>query len=138
MLCHRAQQADGSIYIDAVVLEWDLARLANSLERGEVDDIVNIRMFIEDLVQPRLVRDITAVEYGSLAADELDAVQALFGGIVQVVDDDDLVVSLEKGKSGERADVADASTAQLVVAVRSSAGSGGSSAAARQWASQAT
>jgi len=55
----------------------------------------------EDLVQFRLVCDIAAVELRSLAADELDAVEYFFGGIVEIVYDDDFVVCFEKREGGE-------------------------------------
>ena len=73
-----------------------------------MDDIVDVRVLLEHLIQLLLVGDIQRVVLGPLAADELDAVEDLLGGVVEVVDDDDLVVGLEKGESGERADVAGA------------------------------
>lgn len=76
------------------------------LQRSKVDDIVDIRVLLEHLIQLLLVGDIQRVVLGPLAADELDAVEDLLGGVVEVVDDDDLVVGLEKGEGGERADVA--------------------------------
>jgi hypothetical protein len=71
-----------------------------------VDHIVNVRVLLKHLIQFLLIGDVQGVVLGPLAADELDAVQDLLGGVVEVVDDDDLVVGLEKGKSGERADIA--------------------------------
>jgi hypothetical protein len=71
-----------------------------------VDNIVNIRVLLEHLIQLLLIGDVQRVVLGPLAADELDTVEDLLGGVVEVVDDDDLVVGLEKGESGERADVA--------------------------------
>jgi hypothetical protein len=47
---------------------------------------------------------------GSLARDELDAVDDLFGGVVEVVDDDHFVVGLEQGQGCEGADVARAAS----------------------------
>ena len=66
-----------------------------------MNDIVNIRVLLEHLVQGLLIGDIKRVVLGSLAANQLDAVEDLLGGVVEVVDDDDLVVGLEKGKGGE-------------------------------------
>jgi hypothetical protein len=76
------------------------------LEGSEVDDIVDVWVLIEDLVQCRLVCDVNLIEDRSLAANELDSIDNFWRGIVEIVDDDDLVISLEKGKSREGANVA--------------------------------
>lgn len=73
-----------------------------------MNDIVDIRVLLEHLIQGLLVGDIEGVVLGPLSADQLDAVQDLFGGVVEVVDDDDLVVGLEESERGEGADVAGA------------------------------
>ena len=73
-----------------------------------MNDIVDIRVLLKHLVQGLLIGDVERVVLGSLAADQLDAVQDLLGGVVEVVDDDDLVVGLEESERGERADVAGA------------------------------
>lgn len=78
------------------------------LQRRKVDNIVDIRVLLEHLVQLLLIGDIQRVVLGPLAANKLDAVEDLLGRVVEVVDDDDLVVGLEKGESGERANVAGA------------------------------
>ena len=66
-----------------------------------MNHIVNVWVLLKHFVQLLLVGDIQRVVLGPLAADELDAVQDLLGGVVEVVDDNDLVVGLEKGKGGE-------------------------------------
>ena len=71
-----------------------------------MDDIVNIRVLLKHLIQLLLIGDVQRVVLGPLAADELDAVEDLLGGVVEVVDDDDLVVCLEEGKGCEGANVA--------------------------------
>ena len=73
-----------------------------------MDDIVDIRVLLEHLIQLLLIGDVQRVVLGPLAADELDAVEDLLRGVVEVVDDDDLVVGLEESERGERADVAGA------------------------------
>lgn len=103
---HRAQEVDGAVDVDHVVVEGLLAGLADGLEGSEVDDAVDVRVGLEDLVEALLVSDIELDELGLLAGDQLDAVQGLGGGVVQVVGDDDLVAGLEQGEGGERADVA--------------------------------
>lgn len=71
-----------------------------------MDDIVDVRVVGEDLVELGLVGDVAGVGLGPLAADELDAVEDLGGGVVEVVDGDDFVVGFEEGEGGEGADVA--------------------------------
>jgi hypothetical protein len=77
-----------------------------------VDDIVNVWVLLEHLVDGGLVLDVELVELGSLSADEFDAVEDLLRGVVEAVDDDDLVVGLEKSKSCEGADVAGATASR--------------------------
>lgn len=73
-----------------------------------MNNTVDIRVLLEHLIQLLLVGDIAGVELGSLAADELDAVEDFVRGVVEVVDDDDLVVCLEEGEGSEGANVAGA------------------------------
>jgi hypothetical protein len=84
------------------------------LQRSEVDHIVDIGVLLEHLVQLLLIGDVQFVVLRLLAADELDTVQNLFRRVVKVVDDDNLVISLEKGESGERANVAGATMKRLM------------------------
>ena len=82
-----------------------------------MDDIVNVWVLSEDLVERCLVCDVAFVEGGSLAADELDAVDDFWRGVVEVVDDDDLVICLKKGKGCEGANVASATAGLLACSV---------------------
>lgn len=70
----------------------------NYLQRCEVDDTVNLWVRFEDLLQLLLVGQVALVELGSFAANQLDAIQRDLGGIVEAVDDNDLVAMLEKGQ----------------------------------------
>ncbi|KAH8434081.1 uncharacterized protein LDX57_011719 [Aspergillus melleus] len=76
------------------------------LQSSEVDDAVDVGVGLEDLVESGLVGDIQVGELGLLAGDQLNALQSLVGGVVQVVSDDDLVTGLEQSEGGERANVA--------------------------------
>jgi hypothetical protein len=71
-----------------------------------MDDAVNVWVFGEDLVQLFFVCNVKFVVLGSATADELYAVEDFCGGIVEVVDNDDVIVGFEKGKGCEGADVA--------------------------------
>ena len=71
------------------------------LERCEVNDTVDIRMRSKDIVQPFFICDINVVELWSLAAEQLNAVEGDFGGIVEGVDDYDFVAMFEKGQTRE-------------------------------------
>ena len=66
-----------------------------------MDHIVNIGVLLENFVQRSLVCDIDLVEGRSFAANQLYAIDDLGGRIVKVVDNDDLVVSLQEGESRE-------------------------------------
>lgn len=63
-----------------------------------MDDTVNLWVRFEDLLQLLLVGQVALVELGSFAANQLDAIQRDLGGIVEAVDDNDLVAMLEKGQ----------------------------------------
>ena len=60
-----------------------------------MDNAVNLGMRIEDLVERGLVGYVDIVEGGSLAADKLDAVDGNGRGVIEVIDDYDIVVILE-------------------------------------------
>lgn len=84
-----------------------------------MDDAVDLGVSLEDLVEAVLLGDIDLNEVGLLAADGLNAVQSLSRGVVQVVSDNNLVISLQQGQSGERANVArttDAGLARIAMA----------------------
>lgn len=72
-------------------------------------------MRLEDLLECWLVGDIDLVEDGPLAAQELDAVQADLGRIVQAVDNNHIVAMLEKSEGRERSDVACATVVEDIV-----------------------
>jgi hypothetical protein len=74
-----------------------------------VYDIIDIRMLTKHLIQSCFVGDVYIVVNGTLPGDEFDAIDAFFRGIVEIVDDDDLVFCLEKSECSEGADVASAS-----------------------------
>lgn len=112
VLLHASEQAESAVDVDVVVVERDLGALSHRLQGGEVDDIVDVWVFIEDSVQRLLVGDVDFLVLWSLAADELDSVQHFVGRIVEVVYNDDLVVGFEKRKGCERANVARATTFQ--------------------------
>lgn len=80
-----------------------------------MDNAVNVGVGLEHLVEAVLLDDIELVELGLLATDKLNAVESLTGRVVQVVSDDDLVTSLEKGEGGERANVARATSGGLAI-----------------------
>lgn len=76
------------------------------LQSRKVDDIVDVWVLLEHLVKRSLICDIALVEGRSLAANELDAVDDFWGGVVEVVDNDNFVVGFEEGQGCERANVA--------------------------------
>ena len=76
------------------------------LQSSKVNYTVNVRMRLEDLVEVLLLPDVNIIELRSLATDELDPIDCFFGGIEQIVYNDDFVISLEEGYHGERSNVA--------------------------------
>ncbi len=79
------------------------------LEGGKVNDAVNGRVLGKDLVEGLFVSEVGVVESRAAATELLDAVEDDLEGVVQVVDNDDVVVVFEEGKGGKGADVAGSS-----------------------------
>ncbi len=75
-----------------------------------MNDAVNVRMFIEDIIKSSFIGDIYIVKEWTFSTDQFDAVDTFLGGIVKIVDDDDLVVSLQEGKCSERSNISSPST----------------------------
>ena len=135
---HSSEQTNRPVDIDAVVFQRDLGRFSHCLnmsaelakhsfkktwviqsillkawlahlESGKVNDAVNVGMRCEDLVDGIFICHLALVEFRPFPTYQLDAVKGNGRGVVQVVDDDDLVSGLQKGQSGQGADVACAS-----------------------------
>lgn len=70
-----------------------------------MDNIVNVRVLLENFVQRSLGCDVNVVVFWPFSADELNTVDAFFRRIVEVVYDDDLVVGFEQTEGGEGANV---------------------------------
>lgn len=68
------------------------------LEGCEVNHTVDIWVSGKDPVKASLICDVDLVEIWSLAAEQFDAVEGHLGGVVQTVDDDDLVAMFEEGQ----------------------------------------
>jgi hypothetical protein len=67
-----------------------------------VDHIVNVWVLSEDFVKASLIGDINVVEGRLGARQDLNAVHDLRArGVVAIVDDDDLVASLDQGEGRE-------------------------------------
>jgi hypothetical protein len=86
-----------------------LAAVITYLQRCEVDHIVDIWMLVKDLVQSDLMGKVDSMEFWSHASEKLDAADDLVRGVVEIVNDDDLVASLDERKDGEGTNVAAAS-----------------------------
>lgn len=69
---------------------------------------VNGRVLREDLIERLVVGDVDLVEVGAATAEELNSVESNLGGVVEVVDDHDIVAMLEEGEGSEATDVASA------------------------------
>jgi hypothetical protein len=134
VLYHGGEERNGAADIDAIVFERNLARFSDGLggvspvlsdgsdkcahlQSSKVNDVVDIWVLLEDFVERSLICDIALVKSRSLAANELDAVDDFWRGVVKVVDDDDFVVCFEECKGRERANVAGA-TKPLSVLIR--------------------
>lgn len=71
-----------------------------------MNDAVNVRVLSEHLVEAGGVGDVDLDKLGLLARDQFNAVDDLWGRVVQVVGNDDLVVSFQESEGREGANVA--------------------------------
>lgn len=71
---------------------------------------VNIWVGLENLVKRSRLSDIDIIEFGPLAADELDAPDGFLRRVVEVIGYHHLVVGFEKCQCSKRTDVASPST----------------------------
>lgn len=74
-----------------------------------MNDAVNFRVLGKDLVKALFVGNVDVVEGRAAAAELLDAVEDDLEGVVEVVDDDDIVAVFEEGEGGKGANVAGSS-----------------------------
>lgn len=73
-----------------------------------MNDTIDVPMLREHLIQFCLISNVTLIVLRTLAANQLDAVDDLSGGIVEIVDDDDVIVRFKQRERRERTDVAGA------------------------------
>ena len=111
MVAHDVDEHKGVLDVVVVVLDGLAHRLADGLKAGKVDDAVDL-MGVEDLVHRIAVEHVGLVEGevlgGLVAHDGLDAVDGDGAGVGEIIDDDDLVATLEQLNDGVRADKAGA------------------------------
>ena len=67
------------------------------LESSKVNDAVDVGMSSKHLTQSLLVCDVHLVEGWPLATDQLNAIQGNLRGVVQAVDNYNLITMLKKG-----------------------------------------
>ena len=80
-----------------------------------MNDIVNVWVLVKQRIKCCFVCDVELYKLRALAADQLYPIDDLFGGIVEVVGNDNFVASFEERKGCERADVASASVHTISV-----------------------
>ncbi len=71
-----------------------------------MDDAVDLGCLAKTSPGGGLVRNIDLVEGRSLSRDELNAIDCDYGGIVETIDNDDIVTVLEQRERGKGPDVA--------------------------------
>ena len=102
-------ESDHSIWGGAGVLRAILAREQERslyLQRSEVDHAIDrggaLQIVLsKDIVKGLLIGDVGTVKFRSLPTDELDSIEHHLGGIIQIVDNDNLVPCLEQGQGSK-------------------------------------
>lgn len=70
-----------------------------------MNDAVNLRVLGENLIDGLLVCDVELVKGRAAAANQLNAVEGDLGGVVEGVNNNDIVTVLKESKGGERTNV---------------------------------
>ena len=81
MFAEALEEREGSAEVVAVVLEGDPGRLADGLERGEVDCRAERGLLVEDGVELLFVAYVELVELDVLSGDLLDARERLLRAV---------------------------------------------------------
>ena len=108
---HGLEQHDGAVEVVVVVFDRLGDRLADGLERGEMNHPVDV-VLGEDAVHQRLIADIALVALDGLAGDLLDAIERLGRRVAVVVHADNVVPLVQQLDIGVRTDVARAARYQ--------------------------
>ena len=75
------------------------------LQSSKVNNAVHIGVRSEDFVKGRFIRDIDVVVGRASTSQQFDAADDRFGRVVLIVNDDNLVASLNEGHCGEGANI---------------------------------
>ncbi len=65
------------------------------LEGCKVDDTVNVWVLLEHLIETSLIGYIDLIQIWTLSADEFDAIDRLFGGVVKIVHYHNFVIGFQ-------------------------------------------
>lgn len=79
-----------------------------------MNDTVNIWVCGKDFVKAFFVCNVDFVEFWSLSAQKLDAIEGNFGRVIQTVNYHDFVAMLEKREGGEGPDISGASVCSII------------------------
>lgn len=66
-----------------------------------MNNTVNGRVLVEDLIEGLLVGDVDGMESRATATEGLNAIEGNLGGVVEAIHDDNIVAVLEQGQGGE-------------------------------------
>ena len=122
-LVHGVEQVQGASHVGLVVPQRLLSGLTHSLQTRKVNHGVGANL-LEESLHAFEVEQINLVELGGAASEFSDALEGLFGGVGEVIHDDDVVACLEQFKYGVRANVAGTAGNEYLHDVLSSKNSG--------------
>lgn len=71
------------------------------LQSSKMDDAINIGVLLKNPIKRLFIRDVDIVECGPLAADKFDAIDGLFGRVVEIVSDDNFISFFQQRKRRE-------------------------------------
>jgi hypothetical protein len=105
VLLHTPQQAERTVDIDIVVIQWLFTTLSDSFQCSEVNHIVDVWVCRKDFIELCFVGDVAGEVLRPLPTYQLYPVEDFGGGVVEVVNNDNFVVGFKEGESGEGANV---------------------------------
>ena len=104
VLRHQLQEVDKAYYVVAIVKQWLLHAFAHSLAGSEVDDTLNLRIFLEHCFSSIKIAKVHLLESRTNACNLLDTIENIFTRIGQVVYNNDIIACILKFYSSVRTD----------------------------------
>lgn len=96
------KERDGTSDVVVVVIKGNLGGFANSLETSKVNHRVDVKL-AEDFAKTGTVQDVALEEMNLLASNLLDTTNSLVGGVVKIVNNNNVIILIQQFDNSVRA-----------------------------------